>query len=277
VGSSLARSPFSDVKACRRVALAILLVGMSACLPLPIPHNQLVSIPVQGVVRRQDGTPASRVRIGVTADERDEGCTRHGARGVTDSAGRFRLPAVRERQRVLWLTMFENFGMATYWFCADGSSTGSSSKASRISSRTHVTGWVRGDTLSCITWELDGVPRVTCNGSINQRPIVTDGRWSHGRDSGTYRLLLTDAQRYGYSWRAVVQWVTSAASDAIATGDVRGQIELPTGEPVLGGALLMRDGRWFARVESVRRTKWNKRRWLTFELGAPGEARPVPP
>jgi len=31
-----------------------------------------------------------------------------------------------------------------------------------------------------------------------------------------------------------------------------------------------------ARVESVRRTKWNNRRWLAFELGGPGEAHEVP-
>jgi hypothetical protein len=264
------------MKAVRSVALAMLIVGASACLPLPIAHNQLVTTPVIGVVRRSDGTPASGIRVGVTADARDAGCTSHGARAVTDSAGRFRLPAVFERQRVLWLTMFENFGMTRYWFCAGNPSPGRGSDTSLVPARTQVRGWVHGDTLACLTWTLAEAPRVTCNGSINQRPIVTNGAWINGRDSGTFRLLFTDAARDAYGARAIVQWITTTASSANEPADLRGQLELPTGDPVLGGELITRDGRWRVRVESVRPTKWNHRRWLEFELGRPGEARPVP-
>jgi hypothetical protein len=263
------------MNALRSVAIVALLVGASACLPLPVAHNQLVTAPVMGVIRRSDGTPAPEVRIGVTADERDEGCTSHGARAVTDAAGRFQLPAIHERQRVLWLTMMESFGMTRYWFCASGPSPRSTTDSSAVPARTHIRGWISGDTLACLTWTLGGVPRVTCNGSVNQRPIVTDGEWSDGQNSGTFRLLLTDAERSGYGYRAVVQWVMATASGETGSGQVRGQLELPTGEPVLGGAFTTVDGRWRIRVESVRRTKWNNRRWLTFELGRPGEARLV--
>jgi hypothetical protein len=263
------------MNALRSLAFAALLVSVSACLPLPIAHNQLVTAPVMGVVRRSDGTPAPGLRVAVTADVREEGCRRHGASSVTDSAGRFALPAVHERHRVLWLTLMESFGMTWYWLCAGGSSPRSSLDSSAVPARTRVVGWIRGDTLSCLTWTLVDVPRVTCSGPINQRRIVTDGQWSDGNDSGTFRLLLTDAERSGYSSRAVVQWITSADSGVVGTGRVRGQLELPTGEPVLGGSFMTLDGRWRVRVESVRRTKWNKRRYLIFELGFPGEARLV--
>jgi len=171
--------------------------------------------------------------------------------------------------------MMESFGMTRYWLCADDLTRRSPSESSTAPARTYVRGWIGGDTLSCLTWTLAGVPRVTCNGSINQWPIVTDGEWIDGKNSGTFRLLLADAERSGYGYRAVVQWVTAVPSGKAGAGEVRGQLELPTGEPVLGAAFTTVDGRWRIRVESVRRTKWNNRRWLTFELGRPGEARLV--
>ena len=142
--------------------------------------------------------------------------------------------------------------------------------------RTRITGWVGGDTLDCIAWTLRDEARVSCNGPINQHGMFTFGAWRDSRDSGYYRLLRADEDKWGFKSRAAVQWLAFPPSRTSVATSVRSQVELPTGEAVQGATYAIRDGRVVARVESVRPTKWGNRRWLEFELGGPGEMRPLP-
>jgi hypothetical protein len=198
------------------------------------------------------------------------------ARGVTDSAGRFHLPAVHEEKRVAWFSPIENFGTTWYRFCAGGAPTTTPQQVATMAASTHLVGWARGDTLDCIQWKLRRSARVSCNGPVGHYATFTFGAWHDARDSGYYRLLRADEDTRGNGQRAVVQWLAVAPANAPAGTSVRSQLELPTGEAIVGATYAIRNGRVVARVESIRRTKWDNRRWLAFELGGPGEAREVP-
>jgi len=255
--------------------LAILcLIGTLGC-PLPVRHTELVTAKVTGIVRDADGTPAAGITVAVTPSEGDVACATPSARGVTDSAGRFLLPAVHEEKRILWFAPMENFGATWYRFCAGGPASAPAQQGAAMTS-TGIMGWVWGDTLDCIRWTLRDRARVSCNGPMNQHGMFTFGAWRDARDSGYYRLLLADEDTRRDVSRAVVQWIAVARPDASAGTRVRSELELPTGEPIVGATYAILNGRVVARVESIRRTKWNNRRWLAFELGGPGEAREVP-
>lgn len=257
-----------------RVRLAILcLIGALGC-PLPVRHTELVTAKVTGIVRETDGTPAVGIPVAVTPSEGDVACAAPSARGVTDSAGQFHLPAVHEQKRILWFGPMERFGATWYRFCVGGPTSTLPQQGAAMTS-THITGWVRGDTLDCIRWTLRERAHVSCNGPMNQHGMFTFGAWRDARDSGYYRLLRADEDTRGYAQRAVVQWVAATRPDASAGTSVRSELELPTGEAIVGATYAIRDGRVVARVESIRRTRWDNRRWLAFELGGPGEVREV--
>jgi hypothetical protein len=248
-------------------------MGTLGC-PIPVRHEELVTTKVTGIVREVDGTPAAGIPVAVTPSWGDVACTDPSARGVTDSAGRFHLPAVHEQKRIFWFTPIENFGSVSYRFCAGGLAASPRQGAAMTSTR--MDGWARGDTLDCIRWTLHERTRVSCNRPMIQYGTFTFGAWRDARDSGYYRLLRADEDTRRDVSRAVVQWIAVARSDASGGTRVRSEVELPTGEPIVGATYAIRNGRVVARVESIRRTKWDNRRWLAFELGGPGEAREVP-
>src|SRR5712664_4135061 len=209
----------------------VLAVGASACVPLPIRHTEQVTASVIGTVRRSDGAPAAGLPVAVTASDEDSVCAGAGGAGVTDSAGRFRLPAVSVRRRILWLTWAESFGMTRYWFCARVLARAPLADSSVAPvQRTVVYGWVHGDTLACLEWTWRSATRVTCNGSIGQRRILTGGAWRDGQTVGTYRVLLPDEE--GWAARAVVQWITTGPPGGDASDSVHAQTELPTGKAI---------------------------------------------
>lgn len=247
----------------------LLIVATTGCIPLPIRHTELVTAEVTGTVREADGAPAAGIPVAVTASAGDMTCAKASARGITDSAGRFHLPAVHERKRILWFGLMENFGATLYRFCAGGTAAVRPPSAAAAVASTNIKGWIRGDSLDCIAWTLRASARVSCNGPINQHGMSTFGAWGDARDSGSYRLLLADEDSWAYEKRAVVQWVVFPRSNASAGTNVRSELEVPTMEPVVGVGYVNRAGRAVIRVATTRHR-------VAFELGAPGEMRPVP-
>lgn len=265
---------WSSSTAGRSVLTIVCLTAAIGC-PIPVRHTELVTAQVTGIVRESDGTPVPGIPVAVTRSEGDIACMTPSARGVTDSAGRFHLPAVHEQKRIFWFAPIENFGATWYRFCAGGLSTAAPQQVAAMAS-THMMGWARGDTLECFQWTLRDSARVSCNRPMLQYGTFTFGAWRDARDSGYYRLLRADEDTRGYAQRAVVQWIAVTRPNASGGTSVRSQLELPTGESIVGATYAIRNGRVVARVESIRRTKWDNRRWLAFELGGPGEAREVP-
>jgi hypothetical protein len=249
-------------------------IGATGCVPFPVKHTEMVSPDVTGIVRDADGTPMSGIPVAVTGSHNDIACTAPSAHGMTDSAGRFHLAVAYKRTHILWL--MENFGAIGYWICTGAPATVATQQAAAMTARTNINGWMRGDTLDCVAWTLRELPHVSCNGPLNQHGMFTFGAWRDARDSGTYRLLLADDEKWGFAKRAVVQWVVLSRSDSSAGPRVRATLDLPTGDAVQGASYAVRDGHVIARVESVRPTKGNHRNYLAFELGGPGEAHQVP-
>jgi hypothetical protein len=265
---------WSSSAAARSVLAIVCLTAAIGC-PIPARHTELVTPQVTGIVRDSDGTSAAGIPVAVSPSDGDLACMTPSARGVTDSAGRFQLPAVHEEKRVFWFTPLEHFGTTSYRFCVGGAPTTTTQQVAAMAS-TRMMGWARGDTLECFHWTLRDSARVSCNRPMIQYAEFTFGAWRDARDSGYYRLLRADEDTRGYAQRAVVQWLAVTRPNASGGPSVLAQLELPTGEAIVGATYAIRRGRVVARVESIRRTKWDNRRWLAFELGGPGEAREVP-
>ena len=98
----------------RAIVVAAVVGSVTACVPLPISHTDVLAPALIGHVQRNSGTPASALPISVSTSER---CDRPIARGITDSSGGFRIAESTKRERWLWLTMFD-FGQRPYWVCA---------------------------------------------------------------------------------------------------------------------------------------------------------------
>lgn len=175
------------------VALACSLI---AC-PIPARHTAQVTPSVIGTLHRSDGSPVAGAPVAVTRDERDVSCREAGARTLTDSIGRFRLPEVSVQKRIFWFTMFESFGMTSYWLCA-GASDSTPGVTSRR--RTMIRGHVSGDSVACLEWNRPAEVRLTCN-SPGARQIVTGGTWTDGSGHGSYRVILVGDEPWEHDSR----------------------------------------------------------------------------
>lgn len=254
-------------------ALSILAVAVTGCIPVPIPHWAQVTPRVVGTLNRDDGRPIAGAAVGITPDHEDRTCSRSGVRDTTDAEGRFQLPVVKERRRVFWLTMIENFGLTGYWVCARPAD---SLPGVTEVIRSSVDGHLEGDSLLCLRWEERDGRRLVCESSTRRHRVVEGGRWADGGASGYYRLLIADADDIGYSSHLAVQWVDSSAATLVAR--VVAVAESPAGEPVQSWPapkLLLRGGRWYATATAERLSKWGNRREVVLELGPPGVARPL--
>ena len=247
------------------IASAIAL-SLTGCIPIPIPHTAQVTPAAVGELRRSDGTPSALVSVALTASSRDTSCAKAAVQRVTDSSGRFDIPAARQRKTIVWLTLMENLGLTQYWLCA-----GASDSAGHLTyrSRTSVLGHLDGDSLKCLEWAWRETPRVTCENARGQQ-IVTRGAWTQGTSAGTYRMILAEDDEWGHSTRPFIQWleVPSAGGPLV----VRGVAVLPV---MVGGdyltEIVLIGGRWHVTaVTAISRKK------LTFELGPPTEFRQVP-
>lgn len=272
---SITQSSSSHVIRSRLSAVAgALALATTGCIPIPISHMVQVTPTVSGTLHTSEGSPVRNARVAVTGSSRDKGCTRSGGVGLTDAMGRFYLPAVDERRHIFWLTLMESFGRTVYWLCADPNpSTSSASPPDSHPPRLQILGYASGDSLACLTFELQGAAQVACNG-LSEMQIVTEGTWTDGALSGTYRVLLPPLA--GWGARAVVQWITPAPGPH-TRGTLHAQAELPTGNGVRPEETRIRlySNGWHVVLLSVEKTRWNNDIWLTFELGGPGAFRQV--
>jgi hypothetical protein len=250
-------------------------LGIAGCVPLPIPHVQQVTPRVAGRVHNSAGKPSSAVQLALTAHDKDTTCLRPSVRAVTDSTGAFQVPFVEERKSIYWFTLMENPARVTqYWLCTHAADD---SGAPVYQARTEIMGHLDGDTLECLDWSWNERRRIVCN-TAEQAHFLVGGTWVQGADTGFYRIILADEDKYGSIFRGYVQWV--ARPGAGRTDSLHAMVELPVGPELAweeGGPTLVRDnGTWYLTALSRRRSKWNNNRWLRFELGPPGEVREVP-
>ena len=97
------------------------------------------------------------------------------------------------------------------------------------------------------------------------------GQWTHGEVRGTYRVILAELQPWGSPLRGYVQWLVR--DSVVAMAELPDMVQLwDTGE--LG--FIERGNHSHFTIASTKRSKWGRTRWLTFELGAPGEVRKLP-
>jgi len=247
--------------------VTVAVLTLSACIPIPVRNTQVVTPSVRGVLTLSDGTPAIGAAVALTASWKDTLCAKPTVRAITDSAGHFRVPAGEIDRHIFWLTLMENpGGWMGYYLCA-GRTDSTGTPVYRA--RTELAGTIQGDSLSCLTFVWNN-ERVACNTYRGGSDIITGGRWTAAGETGTFRVLGVQVGR-SYGERVVVQWVAPVADGRTA---VRATVDLPTGANVAAvDKPVERNGRWYLRALSVKRTKWNRDRWLLFALGAPGEVR----
>jgi hypothetical protein len=252
------------------------LLGGYACIPLPIPHNEQVTPSVAGTLRSDAGSPIAGAAIALTGSSRDTLCAHPAIRRVVDERGRFETPATEERKTIFWFTLMENFGLTDYWLCTGTvDSAGTALYLARTIIHGHAHGHAAGDSLVCLGWVWEERRRVTCNGTFPQR-MFEGGHWARGAAHGWYRLIVADDEVWGYLSRAFVQWLEAKGPEA--ADSLVAMVELPdevTSE-LRGVPFREQDSHWYLSIPSTKRTFWGHTRWLTFELGPPGEAHRVP-
>jgi hypothetical protein len=260
------------------VAVSLLALGATACLPLPIPHTEQITPHVVGELRRSDGSPLVDTPVALTVWDHDTSCANAVIRRSTDSAGHFALPATKVRKHIFWLTLMENPARSTfYWLCAG---TTDSAGEAALRHRTGIWGHLDGDSLACLEWVWLERLRVTCNTEREQR-FVTRGDWTDGGTGGTYRVIIAEEEK-GLRAHWYAQWLESSRSAAFVT--VRAMAEVPADladktwylTTASWVPIASTNGRWYLTVPSIKRTLWGNTRWLRFELGPPGHMRQVP-
>ena len=249
----------------------------AACIPLPIPHSELVTPQVAGTLEDSNGLPARGSLVALTPSEHDTLCTQPTIQQRTDDQGRFQAGATERHKTILLLTLMEDFGYRSYWLCSTAAdSTG------KVLYRARTYRLDRnGASLRCLTWVWQDRPRITCNSSNapNDR-IIEGGHWVLGATEGTYRVILGGEGAWGYPTHAFIQWLArptprtpervKAALDSLAA-----MVELPE-EVNIGEtptvSLRQDFGQWLLIVRSTKRTFWGRARSLIYRLGPPGEA-----
>lgn len=231
-------------------------LGLCGCVPIP---NQVRVTPaVVGELRRSDGSTSGHIPIALTG-YRDKSCSKPTIYRVTDSVGRFRMPATEQRSSVLMIWQHGPLpDRIPYHLCAGGVDS-----AGQViyRSRTEIHGFIGGDSLNCLEWYWYQQVRVTCEPKAGER-IVTSGRWTDGTGSGTYRMILAD-EVWGGGFHPFIQWLeTGPTAGSIV---VRAIVELPIYSPDV--QLIFVHGGWY-----VTGTTYITGKRVVFRLGPPKHA-----
>ncbi|NUR35066.1 MAG: hypothetical protein HOQ30_13745, partial [Gemmatimonadaceae bacterium] len=112
---------------CTLAFTMLLTVAPSACIPLPIPHRAFTTPKVSGVLKGESGSPVAGMRMAAARRPSAKDCAWSSGAAVTDSTGRFELPEVYVRKRILLVSLFESFGRAWYALCARPADSASTS------------------------------------------------------------------------------------------------------------------------------------------------------
>ncbi|HEX2076884.1 MAG TPA: hypothetical protein VHG08_04220 [Longimicrobium sp.] len=263
------------------LAAFALALGAGGCIFLPIPYTEGAAPPLSGEYQRSDGTPGVGVLVALSVADSDSLCARPAARSTVGEGGRFELPRTPVRRRgILLFPPFEHF-WNTYWICAGAAETA-------LLPAFEGQGWLDMDappeTLSCLEWEWQGRPRVTCSGP-RESTLAMGGRWSVGGAGGSYRLIRVEepVRAPGYRIpvarpRVYLQWVEESAGGPPLR--VRETLVLPVDPGVIDiDDLRLQErvgGGWCASMLTTRNAfMGTAQELLAFELGPPGEVREV--
>lgn len=251
--------------------LGLLVVsGLTACIPFPISHTEQVTPRVTGTIQRDDGAGLSDMRVAAAEKPDPESCQWSASTAVTGTSGRFTLPAVRVRKRIFWLSMMETFGRTAYWICtAPAVPTGRAEKP--LLGR--VVGHIAGDSVSCLEWRRARMRELTCDNDVD-RHIVSGGEWNDGPAHGTYRLIVTTVDAApSPEYRVFVQWLELSSDKPLHPVRATAQLPAPAIDLNPFPAFNQLDGAWTVVVKSNRPGMKGADRFMTFNLGKPGEMR----
>jgi hypothetical protein len=263
-------------------ASALVLAGC----PLPIARTETAAAPVVGRMVWADGTPASGVEVAVVTKYGDKPCTTPELHAQTDASGTFHFPIIEKHYSTTWFVPNLDRIAPRFRLCAAVRDT---MRAAYRGSGSLYDG-APIDSVSCVVWEWQASPRVSCNGEV-EHAIVTGGHWTEGNAEGVYRLFLTQElthpKGYDKNYRderpyVYVQWLeptSRAGVDSSAqTYRVLSTISLPfdhnDAQAVQTMKIWRRNERWVASLEGMKHGFMNgaSRSELVFELGPPGQA-----
>ena len=271
----------------RVIVLTVCAPFLTAC-PLPIARTEATSAPVVGSVAWADGRPAAGLEVAVSTGWNDDRCGEPALRTRTDAAGRFQLPGTEKRYRTTWFVPNLDVAAPRFRLCAGVGDT----LRQAYTGYGAIGGVADPDSVSCVVWEWEGAPRVSCAGHA-EHAVVTGGRWGDEageRGAGFYRLFLTEEPARVRGYRkdrpqdrpfVYVQWVEPRPDPARADSArylVRAAVSLPFDRgkvwAIRDVLLWRREGRWVASLEGYKHAFMNDvaRAELVFELGGPGEA-----
>lgn len=252
--------------------LVLSALGLAAC-PVPYPRTEAASSPVVGRVLAADGSPLRGAEVAVSTEWSDRPCARTVVSSRTDATGSFALPGSQRHYKMMWFIPNLDVGRPSFRLCvAFGDTLRPAYQGYGSLAETAPT-----DTVSCVAWEWDAVPRVSCNG-YSRQAVVTGGQWKapSGRD-GFFRLFLVDQDRP----LAFAQWVepleAADRSDTTRRYQVRDTVRLPFDRDkvwaITGMQLWRREGRWVASLEGLKHAFMNdmSRAELVYGLGPPGQ------
>jgi len=255
-------------------ALVMLLPALGGC-PLPIAHTETASQPLSGVYRRADGTPITDAWVRLSTDYRDSACMHYTLTTLTDSAGRFHLPATQKHYNIMWFVPNLDRVDPGYAVCLEQGND----VREAYSGRGSIANESVPEAISCVLWEWDSGLHTSCSGSV-ERSLVTGGQWKTGDGVGWYRVfLVSDDNVRRDQAHILLQWVEerSSGKDSVVSTQ-----ELPVNHSVWAlhdPEIFQEDGRWYLSLDGLRHVLMSdtKSSHIRFRLGPPGEAPTVQP
>ncbi|HEX2780637.1 MAG TPA: hypothetical protein VHM30_14125, partial [Gemmatimonadaceae bacterium] len=181
------------IRAKLRLLSLVCMVPVFTGCPAPIGHTVWTSSPLAGHVEWADGTPVADAEVVAASGETGGPCGGPLARGRTDAAGSFSLPATGHHYSTTWIVPGLDIVRPWYRLCVSVNGAlregyvGAGAFGGNIDADTIPT-----DSVTCIAWELEARPQLSCAGRTG-RTFVSGGQWSRdsaGHDVGFYRAFL---------------------------------------------------------------------------------------
>jgi hypothetical protein len=256
------------------LALLFFLVVATAGCPVPIGYTEVSSAPVSGVYRHSDGTAVPGAWVSVSTDGRDSTCSHSTLNTVTDSLGRFWLPATRTHHSVRWVIPNLDRAPPSYAVCIriknaiQQAYLGTGSLTEDASS----------DFITCLDWEWNSRLRVACSGTAD-RNVEVGGQWKTADSGGWYRAIVArDDDPRVFRPHIYLQWVEGAAP-GFERVVLTSELQVDHNVWVFYDPVIWQEGqKWYLSLEGLRHVFMNdtKSAHVRFRLGPPGEATTVP-
>jgi hypothetical protein len=99
-----------------RAAAIVAVLLLAGCLP--IARHFPLTPPARGVYRSAGGAPVVGASLSISSRRDDRECRHPAARAVSDSLGRFVMPATTRVERVIWLVPVDPAPRPAFYLCA---------------------------------------------------------------------------------------------------------------------------------------------------------------